>query len=224
MNHTSDSHPWFQSSRADPDGPYGNYYVWSDTDEGYSDARIIFCDTEDSNWSWDCERKQFYWHRFFHHQPDLNFEEPRVMEEMFDAVRFWMDLGIDGFRLDAVPYLIEAEGTNCENLPGTHTILKQLRAMVDEEYPGRILLCEANQWPDDVVEYVGDGDECQMAFHFPVMPRLYMGLRRSSRECISQILADTPQIPEGCQWGTLSLIHISEPTRPRFGSRMPSSA
>ena len=155
MNHTSDSHPWFQSSRADPDGPYGNYYVWSDTDEAYSDARIIFCDTEDSNWSSDCERKQFYWHRFFHHQPDLNFEEPRVMEEMFDAVRFWMDLGIDGFRLDAVPYLIEAEGTNCENLPGTHTILKQLRAMVDEEYPGRILLCEANQWPDDVVEYFG---------------------------------------------------------------------
>ncbi|MBD4631463.1 trehalose synthase, partial [Xanthomonas citri pv. citri] len=119
-NHTSDSHPWFQSSRADPDGPYGNYYVWSDTDEAYSDARIIFCDTEDSNWSWDSQRKQFYWHRFFHHQPDLNFEEPRVMEEMLDAVRFWMDLGIDGFRLDAVPYLIEAEGTNCENLPGTH--------------------------------------------------------------------------------------------------------
>lgn len=181
MNHTSDSHPWFQSSRADPNGPYGNYYVWADTDEAYSDARIIFCDTEDSNWSWDSERKQFYWHRFFHHQPDLNFEEPRVMEEMLDAVRFWMDLGIDGFRLDAVPYLIEAEGTSCENLPGTHKILKQLRAMVDEEYPGRILLCEANQWPDDVVEYFGDGDECQMAFHFPVMPRLYMGLRRGSR-------------------------------------------
>lgn len=207
MNHTSDSHPWFQSSRADPDGPYGNYYVWSDTDEAYSDARIIFCDTEDSNWSWDSQRKQFYWHRFFHHQPDLNFEEPRVMEEMLDAVRFWMDLGIDGFRLDAVPYLIEAEGTNCENLPGTHKILKQLRAMVDEEYPGRILLCEANQWPDDVVEYFGNGDECQMAFHFPVMPRLYMGLRRGSRECISEILAHTPHIPDGCQWGTFLRNH-----------------
>lgn len=207
MNHTSDSHPWFQSSHADPDGPYGNYYIWSDTDEAYSDARIIFCDTEDSNWSWDSQRKQFYWHRFFHHQPDLNFEEPRVMEEMLDAVRFWMDLGIDGFRLDAVPYLIEAEGTNCENLPGTHKILKQLRAMVDEEYPGRILLCEANQWPDDVVEYFGNGDECQMAFHFPVMPRLYMGLRRGSRECISEILAHTPQIPDGCQWGTFLRNH-----------------
>ena len=207
MNHTSDSHPWFQSSRADPNGPYGNYYVWADTDEAYSDARIIFCDTEDSNWSWDSERKQFYWHRFFHHQPDLNFEEPRVMEEMLDAVRFWMDLGIDGFRLDAVPYLIEAEGTSCENLPGTHKILKQLRAMVDEEYPGRILLCEANQWPDDVVEYFGDGDECQMAFHFPVMPRLYMGLRRGSRECISEILASTPDIPAGCQWGTFLRNH-----------------
>lgn len=207
MNHTSDSHPWFQSSRADPDGPYGNYYVWSDTDDRYRDARVIFCDTEDSNWSWDSERKQFYWHRFFHHQPDLNFEEPRVMEEMLDAVRFWMDLGIDGFRLDAVPYLIEAEGTNCENLAGTHDILKQLRAMVDEEYPGRILLCEANQWPDDVVEYFGDGDECQMAFHFPVMPRLYMGLRQQSRECISQILASTPAIPAGCQWGTFLRNH-----------------
>ncbi len=207
MNHTSGSHPWFQSSRADPDDPYSNYYVWSDTDDAYSDARIIFCDTEDSNWSWDSERKQFYWHRFFHHQPDLNFEEPRVMEEMLGAVRFWMNLGIDGFRLDAVPYLIEAEGTNCENLPKTHQILKQLRAMVDEEYPGRILLCEANQWPDDVVEYFGDGDECQMAFHFPVMPRLYMGLRRGSRECISKILADTPQIPEGCQCATFLRNH-----------------
>ncbi|HSN43262.1 MAG TPA: alpha-amylase family glycosyl hydrolase, partial [Propionibacteriaceae bacterium] len=177
MNHTSDAHPWFQASRSDPTGPYGDYYVWSDTDEPYSDARIIFVDTEPSNWTWDDVRGQYYWHRFFAHQPDLNFDNPRVLEEMLDAIRFWMDFGIDGFRLDAVPYLIERDGTNCENLPGTHDALKAVRRMVDAEYPGRILLCEANQWPDDVVEYFGDnGDECQMAFHFPVMPRLYMAL------------------------------------------------
>lgn len=207
MNHTSDSHPWFQASRLDPQGPYGNYYVWSDTDQPYSDARIIFLDTERSNWTWDEERQQYYWHRFFSHQPDLNFEDPRVLEEMFDAVRFWMDMGIDGFRLDAVPYLIEAEGTSCENLPGTHEVLRKLRAMVEEEYPGRILLCEANQWPADVVEYFGQGDECQMAFHFPVMPRLFMALKQHSRESISQILAETPDIPAGCQWGTFLRNH-----------------
>ena len=207
MNHTSDSHPWFQASRSDPDGPFGNFYVWSDTDEKYSDARIIFLDTEKSNWKWDEERGQYYWHRFFHHQPDLNFDEPRVIDEMFNAVRFWMDMGIDGFRLDAVPYLVEEDGTNCENLSGTHEILKDLRAMVDREYPGRILLCEANQWPDDVVEYFGAGDECQMAFHFPVMPRLFMALRQHSRMSISDILARTPQIPDGCQWGTFLRNH-----------------
>ncbi|MDU1779781.1 MAG: alpha-amylase family glycosyl hydrolase, partial [Propionibacterium sp.] len=207
MNHTSDSHPWFQASRSDPDGPFGNFYVWSDTDEKYSDARIIFLDTEKSNWKWDEQRGQYYWHRFFHHQPDLNFDEPRVIDEMFNAVRFWMDMGIDGFRLDAVPYLVEEDGTNCENLSGTHEILKDLRTMVDREYPGRILLCEANQWPDDVVEYFGAGDECQMAFHFPVMPRLFMALRQHSRMSISDILARTPQIPDGCQWGTFLRNH-----------------
>lgn len=207
MNHTSDQHPWFIQSRLDPEGPYGDFYVWADSDEAYADARIIFVDTEPSNWSWDEVRGQYYWHRFFDHQPDLNFENPRVLAEVMDAIRFWLDRGIDGFRLDAVPYLIEEDGTNCENLPGTHAILKEIRAMVDEEYPGRILLCEANQWPTDVVEYFGNDDECHMAFHFPVMPRLYMGLRQESRTCISEILADTPVIPPGCQWGTFLRNH-----------------
>lgn len=207
MNHTSDQHPWFQESRRDPDGPYGDYYVWRDKPDAYRDARVIFVDTEPSNWSYDEVRRQWYWHRFFHHQPDLNFENPRVVEEMLSALRFWLDLGIDGFRLDAVPYLIEEDGTNCENLPGTHDILKRIRAEVDAHYPGTILLCEANQWPRDVVEYFGDDDECHMAFHFPVMPRLFMGLRKGSRECISEILADTPQIPPGAQWGTFLRNH-----------------
>lgn len=214
MNHTSDQHPWFQASRSDPAGPYGNYYVWSDGGpEGsadppeYGDARIIFLDTETSNWTWDPVRGQYFWHRFYSHQPDLNFEHPPVLEEMKAALRFWLELGIDGFRLDAVPYLIEADGTNCENLPGTHAILKEVRRMVDEEFPGRVLLCEANQWPDDVVEYFGDDDECQMAFHFPVMPRLYLGLRQESRTSISEILAATPEIPPGCQWGTFLRNH-----------------
>ena len=169
MNHTSDQHPWFQASRAEPDGPYGDFYVWSDTDEGYPDARIIFVDTEVSNWTFDPVRRQFFWHRFFSHQPDLNFENPAVQEAMFDIVRFWMDLGIDGFRLDAVPYLFEEEGTNCENLPRTHEFLARACAMVDEEYPGRILLAEANQPPAEVVDYFGteEAPECQMCFHFP---------------------------------------------------------
>ncbi|NNG18968.1 maltose alpha-D-glucosyltransferase [Naumannella sp. ID2617S] len=214
MNHTSDQHPWFQQSRSDPDGPYGDYYVWSDggplegqVPEAYSDARIIFVDTEASNWSYDEVRGQYFWHRFYSHQPDLNFENPKVLAEMLDAIRFWLRMGIDGFRLDAVPYLIEEDGTNCENLGGTHRILKAVRRMVDTEFPGRILLCEANQWPHDVVEYFGNDDECQMAFHFPVMPRLYMGLRQESRACISDILADTPPIPTGCQWGTFLRNH-----------------
>ena len=207
MNHTSDAHPWFQESRSDPDGPYGDFYVWRDEPLEYLDARIIVLDTEESNWTWDPVREQYFWHRFYSHQPDLNFENPAVLEELMKAIRFWLDQGVDGFRLDAVPYLIEQDGTNCENLTGTHDILKQVRAMVDAEYPGRILLCEANQWPDDVIEYFGDSDECHMAFHFPVMPRLYMGLRRGSRESISQILADTPPIPEGTQWGTFLRNH-----------------
>ncbi|MCM3523349.1 alpha-amylase family glycosyl hydrolase, partial [Curtobacterium sp. P97] len=152
-NHTSDQHPWFQASRNDPEGPYGDFYVWSDDDTKYSDARIIFVDTEVSNWTFDPVRKQYFWHRFFSHQPDLNFENPKVVEAILDALRFWLDLGIDGFRLDAVPYLFEEEGTNCENLPKTHELLKRVRKVVDAEYPDRVLLCEANQWPADVVEY-----------------------------------------------------------------------
>ncbi|MCO5303795.1 MAG: alpha-amylase family glycosyl hydrolase, partial [Phycicoccus sp.] len=167
MNHTSDAHPWFQSSRSNPNGPYGDFYVWSDTTSRYSDARIIFIDTETSNWTFDPVRRQYFWHRFFSHQPDLNFENPLVREAMFDVVRFWMRLGVDGFRLDAVPYLYEAEGTNCENLPKTHRFLRDLRAMVDREFPGTVLLAEANQWPADVVEYYGTEDEpeCHMCFH-----------------------------------------------------------
>jgi maltose alpha-D-glucosyltransferase/alpha-amylase len=205
LNHTSDAHPWFQESRQNPDGPYGDYYVWSDTDERYPDARIIFVDTESSNWTYDPVRGQFYWHRFFSHQPDLNFENPEVQEAMIDTLRFWLDLGIDGFRLDAVPYLYEEEGTNCENLPRTHEFLKRCRKVVDDEYPGRVLLAEANQWPADVVQYFGDpatgGDECHMAFHFPLMPRIFMAVRRESRFPISEILAQTPPIPSGAQWG-----------------------
>ncbi|WTK92056.1 maltose alpha-D-glucosyltransferase [Kribbella sp. NBC_01510] len=205
MNHTSDQHPWFQESRNNPDGPYGDFYVWSDTDEQYSDARIIFVDTETSNWTWDPIRGQYFWHRFYSNQPDLNFENPAVGDAMIEALKFWLDLGVDGFRLDAVPYLFETEGTNCENLPRTHEFLKRVRKEVDANYTDRVLLCEANQWPADVVEYFGDrssgGDECQMAFHFPVMPRIFMGVRRESRFPISEILAQTPEIPDTCQWG-----------------------
>ncbi|MFC6077287.1 maltose alpha-D-glucosyltransferase [Microbispora bryophytorum] len=205
MNHTSDQHPWFQASRHDPEGPYGDFYVWSDTDEQYKDARIIFIDTEASNWTYDPVRGQYYWHRFFHHQPDLNFENPAVQDAMMEVIRFWLDLGIDGFRLDAIPYLFEQEDTNCENLPATHAYLQRVRADVDRIYPDRVLLAEANQWPADVVEYFGDpvtgGDECHMAFHFPLMPRIFMAVRRESRYPISEILAQTPKIPENCQWG-----------------------
>ncbi len=205
MNHTSDAHPWFQASRTDPDGPYGDFYVWSDTDELYQDARIIFVDTEKSNWTWDPVRQQYYWHRFFSHQPDLNYENPAVQEAMIEVLRFWLDLGIDGFRLDAVPYLFEEDGTNCENLKPTHDYLKRVRKDVDEQYADRVLLAEANQWPADVVEYFGDpssgGDECHMAFHFPLMPRIFMAVRRESRYPISEILAQTPEIPDNCQWG-----------------------
>jgi maltose alpha-D-glucosyltransferase/alpha-amylase len=205
LNHTSDQHPWFQASRSDPDGPYGDFYVWSDTDEPYGDARIIFIDTEKSNWTFDPVRGQYFWHRFFSHQPDLNFENPAVQDAMLEILRFWLDLGIDGFRLDAVPYLFEEQGTNCENLPKTHAYLKRIRAEVDRLYPDRVLLAEANQWPSDVVEYFGDpatgGDECHMAFHFPLMPRIFMAVRRESRYPITEILAQTPAIPQSCQWG-----------------------
>ncbi|MCA1695778.1 MAG: maltose alpha-D-glucosyltransferase, partial [Actinobacteria bacterium] len=205
MNHTSDQHPWFQESRREPQGPYGGYYVWSDKDTGYPDARVIFVDTETSNWTYDPVRCEFYWHRFFSHQPDLNYDNPAVGAAMLDVLRFWLDLGIDGFRLDAVPYLFEEEGTNCENLPRTHEFLKRCRKVVDDEYPDRVLLAEANQWPADVVEYFGDpavgGDEAHMAFHFPLMPRIFMAVRRESRFPISEILAQTPPIPSGAQWG-----------------------
>ncbi|MBV9164277.1 MAG: maltose alpha-D-glucosyltransferase [Pseudonocardiales bacterium] len=205
MNHTSDQHPWFQESRRDPEGPYGDFYVWNDKDTGYPDARVIFVDTETSNWTYDPVRRQFYWHRFFSHQPDLNYDNFEVGEAMLDVLRFWLDLGIDGFRLDAVPYLFEEEGTNCENLPRTHEFLKRCRKVIDDEYPGRVLLAEANQWPADVVEYFGDpaagGDEAHMAFHFPLMPRIFMAVRRESRFPISEILAQTPPIPSGAQWG-----------------------
>ncbi len=205
MNHTSDSHEWFQESRTDPDGPYGDFYVWSDDPEKYDGARIIFVDTEDSNWTYDPVRGQYYWHRFFSHQPDLNYDNPAVQDAMLDVLRFWCDMGLDGFRLDAVPYLFEREGTNCENLPETHGFLKKCRAVMDEEYPGRVLLAEANQWPEDVVEYFGDpatgGDECHMAFHFPLMPRIFMAVRKESRFPISEILESTPDIPSTAQWG-----------------------
>jgi maltose alpha-D-glucosyltransferase/alpha-amylase len=205
MNHTSDQHPWFQASRTDPEGPFGDFYVWSDDPEKYAEARIIFVDTETSNWTFDPVRGQYYWHRFFSHQPDLNFENPKVQDAMIEVLRFWLDLGIDGFRLDAVPYLYEREGTNCENLKETHEYLKRIRAEVDKLYPDRVLLAEANQWPADVVEYFGDpetgGNECHMAFHFPLMPRIFMAVRREQRYPISEILAQTPKIPAGCQWG-----------------------
>ncbi|ONI85116.1 maltose alpha-D-glucosyltransferase [Saccharothrix sp. ALI-22-I] len=205
MNHTSSAHPWFQESRRDPDGPFGDFYVWSDTDQRYDETRIIFVDTEKSNWTWDTERGQFYWHRFFSHQPDLNYDNPAVQSAMLDVLRFWLDLGIDGFRLDAVPYLFERDGTNNENLAETHDFLKLVRKVVDDEYPGRVLLAEANQWPADVAHYFGDpevgGDECHMAFHFPLMPRLFMALRKESGLPVSEILARTPGIPSSAQWG-----------------------
>jgi maltose alpha-D-glucosyltransferase / alpha-amylase len=205
MNHTSDAHPWFQASRNDPDGPYGDFYVWSDTDDLYREARIIFVDTEASNWTWDPVRQQYFWHRFFSHQPDLNYDNPAVRAAIFEAMSFWLDQGVDGMRLDAVPYLFERPGTNGENLPETHALLRDVRRHIDAHYPGVVLLAEANQWPADVVDYFGDysvgGDECQMCFHFPVMPRIFMAVRRESRYPISEILEQTPPIPSGCQWG-----------------------
>jgi maltose alpha-D-glucosyltransferase / alpha-amylase len=201
MNHTSSDHPWFQEARSSPDSPKRDWYVWSDTDDRYPDARVIFVDTEPSNWTWDPVAGQYYWHRFFSHQPDLNYENPEVRDEMLRVLRFWLDLGIDGFRLDAVPYLYEREGTNCENLSQTHTYLRRIRSEVDEAYPDRVLLAEANQWPEDVVEYFGRGDECHMAFQFPVMPRMFMSLRREDATPMYEILERTPPVPETCQWG-----------------------
>jgi maltose alpha-D-glucosyltransferase/alpha-amylase len=202
INHTSDQHPWFKAARNSPPGsPERNMYVWSDTDKLYEGVRIIFTDTEKSNWTWDEVAKQYYWHRFFSHQPDLNFDNPRVMEEVLNAMRFWMDMGVDGLRLDAIPYLLERDGTSCENVPETHDKIKEIRAAIDAEYDNRLILAEANMWPADVRPYFGDGDECQMAFHFPLMPRIYMALRQEDRLPITDIMAQTPDIPESCQWG-----------------------
>ena len=199
MNHTSDQHPWFQAARRQPDSPFRDYYVWSDTDQ-VPDARIIFIDSEASNWTWDPVAKAYYWHRFFHHQPDLNFESPAVRRDLLEMMRFWLDKGFDGFRCDAVPYLFEREGTNCENLPETHEFLREVRRHVDAHYQGRILLAEANQWPPDVRPYFGDGDEFHMAFHFPLMPRIFLAVRQGDRRPITDIFLHTPEIPPACQW------------------------
>jgi maltose alpha-D-glucosyltransferase/alpha-amylase len=201
INHTSDQHPWFQSARAAPDGSSKrDFYVWSSSDQKYAGARIIFTDTEKSNWTWDPVAKAYYWHRFFSHQPDLNFDNPRVVRAVGRIMRYWFDQGVDGLRLDAIPYLVERENTNCENLRETHAIIKQLRALVDARYPDRMLLAEANQWPEDVRDYFGDGDECHMAYHFPLMPRMYMAIAQEDRHPIADILGQTPDIPAGCQW------------------------
>ena len=201
INHTSDQHPWFQAARSAPVGSAKrDYYVWSKTVKRYEDARIIFSDFEKSNWAWDDTAKAYYWHRFFSHQPDLNFDNPHVIKAVLRAMRFWLDMGVDGLRLDAIPYLIQREGTNCENLPETHTVIKKMRAELDRHYSDRIFLAEANQWPEDVREYFGEGDECHMAFHFPLMPRIFMAIAQEERHPISEILAQTPEIPENCQW------------------------
>ncbi len=177
-----------------------DFYVWSDTDEKYTDTRIIFLDTEASNWTWDPVAKAYYWHRFYSHQPDLNFDNPKVLDAVIEVMRYWLDMGVDGLRLDAIPYLIERDGTNCENLPETHTVIKKIRAALDESYPDRMLLAEANQWPEETAQYFGDGDECHMAFHFPLMPRMYMAIAQEDRHPITDIMRQTPEIPDGCQW------------------------
>ena len=201
INHTSDQHPWFQAAREAPPGsPERDFYVWSDSDDKYGDTRIIFLDTEVSNWTWDPVAKQYFWHRFYSHQPDLNFDNPRVLEAVIDTMRYWLDMGVDGLRLDAIPYLVERENTNCENLHETHTVIKKIRAALDAEYPDRMLLAEANQWPEETAQYFGEGDECHMAFHFPLMPRMYMAIAREDRHPITDIMRQTPEIPDGCQW------------------------
>ncbi|MGB3617321.1 MAG: alpha-amylase family protein, partial [Catalinimonas sp.] len=201
INHTSDKHPWFQRAREAKKGSvYRDYYVWSDDPNKYKDTRIIFQDFEQSNWSWDPVAKQYYWHRFYHHQPDLNFDNPRVQQEVIKMLDFWANLGVDGFRLDAIPYLFEREGTNCENLPETHVFLKQLRTHMDEKHPDKMFLAEANMWPEQAASYFGEGDECHMNFHFPIMPRLFMALKMEERHPIVDILEQTPAIPDNCQW------------------------
>jgi maltose alpha-D-glucosyltransferase/alpha-amylase len=201
LNHTSDQHAWFQEARSSADNPRRDWYVWSDTDDRYRGVRIIFIDTELSNWAWDPVSKAYYWHRFFSHQPDLNYDNPAVREEIWKVMKFWLDLGVDGFRVDAVPYLIEREGTSCENLPETHAVLQELRARLDASFTGKVLLAEANMWPEDVRPYFGEGDEFHMSFHFPIMPRMFMALRLEDRKPLIDIIERTPNIPESCQWG-----------------------
>jgi maltose alpha-D-glucosyltransferase/alpha-amylase len=201
LNHTSDQHPWFQRARSAPPGSTErDYYVWSDTDQRYQDARIIFVDAERSNWTWDPVAQSYYWHRFFHHQPDLNYDNPVVVREMLAVLDFWLDLGVDGFRLDAVPYLVERDGTSCENVPETHAVIRAVRRHIDRRGSGRMLLAEANQLPGDVCAYFGHGDECHMAYHFPVMPRMFMALHLEDRQPIVDVLEQTPPIPDSCQW------------------------
>jgi maltose alpha-D-glucosyltransferase / alpha-amylase len=200
LNHTSDQHAWFTEARASRDNPRRDWYVWSDTDDRYRGVRIIFIDTELSNWAWDPISKAYYWHRFFSHQPDLNYDNPEVREEMWRVMHFWLELGVDGFRVDAVPYLVEREGTSCENLPETHGVLRELRARLDAHYTGRLLLAEANMWPEDVRPYFGAGDEFHMSFHFPIMPRMFMALRLEDRKPLIDIIERTPAIPDSCQW------------------------
>lgn len=207
VNHTSNQCKWFKEAESDPNSPYHDYYVWSEDDQKYSGTRIIFLDSEKSNWSWNEKAGKYYWHRFYESQPDLNYDNPAVREEMKSIMRFWLDLGVDGFRADAVPYLIEREGTNCENLPETHDYLKEMRALIDQEYPCCILLAEANQWPHDLRPYFADGDEFQMAFHFPLMPRLYYALAKADAQSIIEILDETPEIPDNCQWCTFLRNH-----------------
>jgi maltose alpha-D-glucosyltransferase/alpha-amylase len=201
VNHTSDQHPWFIEARSSREHPRRGYYVWSDTDDRYQGVRIIFLDTERSNWAWDPVSRAYYWHRFFSHQPDLNYDNPAVREEIWKVMKFWLDLGVDGFRVDAAPYLVEREGTSCENLPETHAVLKELRARLDAEFTGKLLLAEANMWPEDVRPYFADGDEFHMSFHFPVMPRMFMALRLEDRKPLVDIIERTPDIPGSCQWG-----------------------
>jgi maltose alpha-D-glucosyltransferase/alpha-amylase len=201
LNHTSEQHAWFQRARLAPPGSVErDFYVWSDTDTKYRDARIIFTDAERSNWTWDTSAQAYYWHRFFHHQPDLNFDNPAVLQEILRVVDFWLGLGVDGLRLDAVPYLVEREGTSCENLPGTHAVLKAIRSHLNDRWPHCMLLAEANQTPADLCAYFGDGDECHMAYHFPLMPRVFMGLHVEDRQPIVDVMRATPQIPASCQW------------------------
>lgn len=209
LNHTSDQHEWFQQSRSDPDGPYGDFYVWSDTDEKYPDIRIIFVDTEDSNWAFDSERRQFYFHRFFSHQPDLNFENPAVRQATLDVIRHWMELGVDGIRLDAIPYLFESDEGNGEGEPKTHEFIKEIRAMVDRDFPGRVLIAEANQWPNEVVEFFGTAEEpeCHMAFDFPVMPRIFYSLRSQNAGELVRVLSETTAVPDGAAWGVFLRNH-----------------